>query len=247
MPGTLTYPPTGPQIANGQITLDLFLRNPTRVQRAIEDITRARFVADFIFANGDAQGGAVIYDQLTELSLYGTRDVQSIAPGAEFPIVDVEDAQPIVDKVDKYGAMAKITYEAVRRNSRDTLTRGLGKIRNMVIRKTDQRAIARLNSTLTGLAGGMGTITVPLLWTDPTSDPLADLFEAVGRIDAWDLGYTADTILINPLDMTALISHKEVRAALPRESTTSNPVVTGRLGGLAGITNWVTSNRVTAG
>ena len=35
----------------------------------------------------DVAGGAVIYDQATENELYLDRDVQEVAPAAEFPIV----------------------------------------------------------------------------------------------------------------------------------------------------------------
>ena len=102
MPGT-TYPPAPPTIdGQGRITVEQFLKTPSRVQRVIADLTRERFLAERIFGSGDAQGGAVIYDQLTGSdNLYTERDVQAIEPGSEFPLTDVGELAPKVAAVSR--------------------------------------------------------------------------------------------------------------------------------------------------
>lgn len=240
MPGTL-YPPAPPAVNGGLISVEQFLRNPSRVQRVVNDLSRERFIADRIFSSGDAQGGAVIYDQVSASELYTSRDVQGIAPASEFPIVDAGEGAPKVAAVTKWGGAAVLSYEAVRRDNRDVLNRQLTKLRNTIIRKVDTVAIAVLNAAPINGAGGTD-------WDDAgAGDPIGDLAVARSEIDDADLGYTADTVIINPAQMVALIRRKDVRDALPRENMAANPIANGQLSGFMGYRSWYVTNRVPAG
>jgi hypothetical protein len=237
MPGT-TYPPGPPSIdAQGRITVEQFLKNPTRVQSVIADLTAQRFLAERIFSAGNAEGGAVVFDQVTASQLYTDRDVQAIEPGSEFPLVSSGETTPMVAAVTKWGGAAVLTDEAVRRDSRDVLQRELTKLRNTIVRKVDTVAIAALNAAP----------IVPLVGTDwdspTTGDPILDLAKGRSMIDDADMGYTADVMLINPKQYVALMSLKAVRDSLPRESTAGNPIVSGQLNGYMGF-EWYVSNRV---
>ena len=179
----------------------------------------------------------VIFDQVTASQLYTDRDVQAIEPGSEFPIVSSGETTPMVAAVTKWGGAAVLTDEAVRRDSRDVLNRELTKLRNTIVRKVDTVAIAALNAAP----------IVPLVGTDwdspTTGDPILDLAKGRSLIDDADMGYVADTVLINPKQYVALMSLKAVRDSLPRESTTGNPIASGQLNGYMGFT-WYVSNRV---
>lgn len=240
MPGT-TYPPAPPTIdGQGRITVEQFLKTPSRVTRVINDLTRERFLAEKIFGTGDAQGGAVIYDQVTASELYTSRDVQAIDAGSEFPIVSSGESAPKVAAVTKWGGAAVLTYEAVRRDSRDTLNRELTKLRNTIVRKVDTVAIAALD------AAPIQTV-VGTDWSDPaTGNPILDLAAGRSGIDDQDMGYTADTVLINPAQYVDLMGRKDVREALPREGVAANPIASGQLSGYMGFT-WYVTNRVAAG
>lgn len=239
MTGT-TYPPGAPSVSGNQITVEQFLKTPSRVTRVINDLTRQRFLAERIFASGDAVGGAVIYDQVTASELYTDRDVQAIEAGSEFPIVTSGETSPKVAAVTKWGGAAVLTYEAVRRDSRDILNRELTKLRNTIVRKVDTVAIAALDAAPINTDTGTD-------WSDGTNgDPILDLAQGRSVIDDADLGYMADTILINPAQMVDLIGRKDVRDALPRESLTGNPIANGQLNGFMGYT-WYVTNRVAAG
>ncbi|WP_053207941.1 major capsid protein [Jiangella muralis] len=239
----LTNPPGPPTINGRLITVDMWLKNPTRVQRVMEELSRERFVADFLFAPGDAQGGAVIYDQVTEQDLYTDRDVQEIAPGAEFPLVGASDPTPKVDAVVKRGGAFLVTYENVRRNQRDVIQRGTTKLRNTMIKKVDSVAMAKITAEPLKQGGNAADE-----WTvAATGDPLSDFYTAKSAISQSDLGYEPDTTVIHPSDALNLLKRKDIRDALPRENTTINPVLSGKLAGLAGIENWVVTNRQTAG
>lgn len=236
------YPPMAPSIANGAITIDLFLRQPSRVQRVMADLTSQRFVADRLYSQGDAQGGAVVYDRVSEQDLFTDRDIEEIAPGAEFPNVGGTDPEPLVAKVAKRGGQVQISYEAVRRNNRDVLQRNLTKLRNTIVKKHDAIAVSTLLADSGVLSGNAAKV-----WTDATSDPFGDLAEVISVIEQQDLGYMATMALINPQERVSLLKHKGIRDSLPRENVSVNPILSGQLAGLAGIQNWVVSNRVPAG
>lgn len=236
-----TYPPAPPTVdGQGRITVEQFLKTPTRVTRVIEDLARERFLAERIFGKGDAQGGAVIYDQVTASELYTDRDVQAIDAGSEFPIVSSGESAPKVAAVTKWGGAAVLTYEAVRRDSRDTLNRELTKLRNTIVRKVDTVAIAALNAA--PILTDTGTD-----WSDSTAgNPVLDLASARSQIDDQDMGYTADTVLINPAQYVDLISNTKVANSLPRDVVAANPIASGQLGNYMGFT-WYVTNRVPAG
>lgn len=239
MPGP--YPPPMPTVSGTNITVSAFLNNPTRVQRTVDDLTTQRFVADVIFADGpQVTGGAVIYDQVTSDDLYLTGgDVQTIAPGAEFPLLSSADKAPLVAAAQKYGAEVFLTDEEVRRDRRDVLRRELAKLRNNVVRKVDAVAIAALAAapTLTGAASGD--------WTTAATDRIGDIAVGLNAINNTDLGYVADTVLLNPAQELDLLKSKDIRDALPRERDDSL-IRTGNMGRLMGA-DFIVSNRVPAG
>lgn len=240
MPTTTAFPPVPPTIAGENITVSMFLSSPPRVQRAIEALTNERFIADVIFGTGPrAEGGAVIHDQVTDSNLFMDRDVEEIAPGGDFPLLTSSEPTPLVAVARKYGGEVFLTDEQVRRNNRNVLTRETTKLRNTIIRKVDTVAIAALEAAPIQTAGGSGD------WSTAATDIIADLVTAAGAISSLDMGYMADTVLINPAQEIDLLKDKDIRDALPRERDNSI-IRTGNLGRLMGL-DFLVSNRVTAG
>lgn len=234
----LLYPGVNPTVSGNKITVERFVKSPSQVFRVLSDLAKERFIADFIYASGDAQGGAVLYDELAENDLYASNDPQEIAPGDEFPLVQDTQGDPKVAAVAKRGSAFPLTYEAVRRDSRDVLNRGLIKLRNSSVRKHDVIAVAALQGGNTRQQAASAT------WAAATGDQFfADLFTGTSVVENADLGYAIDTIIVNPLRILDIIKKKDVRDALPRENVQLNPVVSGRLSGLCGIPNWIVTNR----
>jgi hypothetical protein len=245
MPATVSmYPPTAPRYnPDGlTVTVDLFLNSPPRVQRALDAMTLNRFIADELFAAGpQATGGAVVFDQLTSTGEFFTeRDVEAIAPGAEFPIVSEGVAEPLVARVTKWGAAGIVTYEEIDRDRRDVLARLLVKIRNTIVRKVDSVALATLDRA------PVQTMTASGAWNNAGTDVIGDLEAARVMIDEQDMGYTADLCIINPRTKLDLKRNPGIREALPRENMGANLLGGADLGQLLGF-RWAISNRVPAG
>lgn len=241
------YPPAPPTVSGNNITVDAFLNNPARVSRTIEALALNRFVADRIFGTGpQATGGAVLYDQMSAGEFFTDRDVEAIEPGMEFPILNSGEHMPLVAAVVKWGGSAVFTYEVVRRDRRDLLRRELTKLRNTIIRKVDVVGLAALNAAPINPNAASGD------WAVNATNPLVDIFTAVSDIDQIDMGYTADTVLLNPAEALALRTNTTVAARLPRETpraANGSPDLLSSpdLSGLAGIPSWIVSNRVPAG
>jgi hypothetical protein len=245
MPTTVTpMPPPVPTISGQTLSMSVFLNSPAVVQRALENLASQRYLADRIFRPGPvANGGAVIYDQVTAQNLFTLRDVQEVRPGSEFPIVNGEEPNPLVALVAKYGGDAVFTYEQIRRNRRDVLQRELVRIRNTIVRKVDSLAIATLD------AAPIQTLSASGDWTTAATDIIFDVEKGKSMLDAIDMGYEADTVILHTNQALDIRSDADIRLALPRENRSDNLLDLGAhdLNGLLGIPNWFVTNRVAAG
>ena len=235
------YPPAPPVVAGNTITVSAFLNTPTRVQRAIEALTLQRFIADVIFGAGPAvNGGSVMYDQLLGPDdIFTGRDVQEIEPGSEFPILNTGERMPLVAIARKYGGEIMLTDEAVRRDNRNLLNREMTRLRNTIIRKVDTVAMAALAAAPTQ------TMAASADWSLAATDVVADLATAASLVSSLDMGYVADTVLVNPAQSLDLVKDKDIRDAMPRERDNSL-IRTGNLGRVLGL-DFIESNRVPAG
>ena len=237
-----TFPPGAPVVNGQEITVEQFLANPARVQRALQDLTLERFVADQIYTPGPAAtGGAVIYDQILGNELYGNRDVQAIEPGSEFPIIDLGEVSPLVARTVKWGGASELTYEERDRDRRDVLGRKILRIRNTVVRKVDQVAVATLRAAPVNNAVASGD------WGIGTTAIFKDVAAVQTMVDRLDLGYAIDSAIISPNTNLSMVTNDTLLNQLPRESAGANasPIVSGALAGLAGIRKWFVTNRVT--
>lgn len=111
------YPFGAPTVSGNNITVDLMLKEPTRINQYLSDLVLKKFFADRIFNNGGGvSGGALVYTQLTKNDLFATTGVQKVAPGAEFPTVSFDRPEPKVAVVEKWGGKFDVTDEARDRN-----------------------------------------------------------------------------------------------------------------------------------
>jgi hypothetical protein len=238
---TSPYPPGSPTVSGTTLTVEMALAQPAYVQRAIEDLTLQRFIADFVFAAGPpAPSGSVLYDQVTAALLYAERDIQEIEPASEFPLLTFPGAAPLVANVKKWGGAFFVTDEQRDRNRFDVLARNLRMTTNTIIRKMDTVAVAALNAApiLTQAASGD--------WSTAATDIVSDVQTAKYAVANQDFGYEVDTVLLNPAQALDIRKDADIRSVLPRENVDRNPLFSDDLNGLLGL-NWIESNRVTAG
>lgn len=205
--------PLGPPTLSGtQVTVDLWLKQPTRITQYISDITLQRFLSDKVFSSdGGVSGGAVIFDQLTANDLYPLRNNEPIAPGAEYPVLQDQRPAPKVATVVKWGAKLYITDEARDRNDQSLWLNSLRRMGNSMVRTVDAYAVAAMEAAFTAfpsqVSSGHSWSAVTPIGGTPTSIrswPGADLQAALQQAQVDELGYVYDTLLLNPVDSSQL-------------------------------------------
>lgn len=200
------YPLAGPTVSGSTITVETMLNQPTRITRYLSDIGLRNYISPLIFSTpGGVSGGAVIYDQLTLNDLFPTRDVQEVAPGAEFPLTASENSEPKVAPVEKHGGKFFVLDEARDRNDQGVIQREGRKLINAMIRRQDGRGIAIVDQALAAfpsqvvvgsnwnsvVTGGSGQ-TNAALW------PASDIARVQALADTQELGVEIDTLILNP-------------------------------------------------
>ena len=243
MPGTgTTYPPASPSVTGDKVTVSRWLKSPTLQFKTFERLTGQQFIADFIFRQGQANGGAVIFDKLLEANLYPTGEPAEVAPGTSFPLVNVDDPDPKVALAVERGYAFLTTYVAERRNTMSVIQKGARRLGNGMVR--DHNAVA-VNAFFSDSDIPSGPAETD--WDASTGKGMiADIRSAISEIKNGDLGYTVDTALIHPDVELLLLNDEWITEHLPRENAGVNPLLSNELAGLAGIKNWVVSHRVPA-
>ncbi len=230
------------------VNVDEFLKNPSRVNRVVRALTADRTIADYAFGQGDANQGAVVYDEVIgqPVDVDPNRDIGIIAPGAEFPQIAVISEIQKSAKVSKYGGESEMTFEAIRRNENDTLQKRLILLGNLIVKRVNAISVAALVTN-----PNINTMTIGDSWFGASTgtangDAIGALFGAKALIDDNDLGYVADLALINPLDAQQFfLNIKSIRDQVA-VNTTNNPVLSGDLGNMGNM-EWIKSSTVPRG
>lgn len=221
-----------------------FLSNPTRITRQLDRlVAETGTIADYAFSQGDANQGAVIYDQLTSNNLEFERDVEIIAPGAEFPeVVDVTTEEKMA-RVERFGGKKEITWQAIRRNDTNEVARKLSLLSFLLVKRINAVSVNAIATNPLINVFDLGAAD----WAATSTDPIGDIYMAKSMIDDSDLGYQANLALINPLDATQyFLGRKDIREQWPRENMANNPVVSPELGRIADL-EWIKTKRVPQG
>lgn len=213
-----TYPspshPLGPPSISGtDLTVDLALQQPTRITRTIEDLTLQKFLVDKVFTNGGSvSGGAVLYDIAEENELYLSREVEPIAPGGEYPIVDGVRRAPAIAEVEKWGGKMFITDEARDRNEAALFARKLRQLGNTIVRRNNTNTMAILDAAVTKYSRtleGNNWQTVKTAGSEASTAskyPLADLAHVTAQAEIDEKGIEFNLLILNPQELQALIT-----------------------------------------
>jgi hypothetical protein len=236
----VAHPLGPPSISTTLVTVDLALKQPTRVTRTLMDLTLQRFFADRVFASaGGVTGGAVIYDELQANDLYLARDIERVQPASEFPIVISERRAPRVAEVEKWGGKFFVTDEARDRNDVAVYTRHVRQLANTIVRKINQRAVEVLEAAVAASPArtfvGVNWSTVVTAGSSASNAnlwPARDFMMAQKTADTEELGIVFDMVLLNPQEYFQLATIygdalKDLLSSLGYDVFVSNRVTAG--------------------
>ena len=213
------YPSVPTQAEIDIARLHAFLKDPTKVQRLVNDENANTFLSDFLFPNTVETTGAVLYE--ISAGVYLDRNPEEVAPGAVYPRAKPTDGDSAFAKVPKVGIDVPVTDEKLAESNRDELKRAAQQVGRHVRRQIDTPAVAVVQTVVTNTV------------TKDAKGWWYTISKAVGQINNEPENYDADTVLV-PWDKWADVAY-DVLGILPRE-TQSGVVQTNKLPEIAGIT-----------
>lgn len=235
MPGA--YPAAPPTLTGDLETISRFLQSPTEIRRRLRTFRDLRFVSDQILTQRfRSQGGAVLYE--TSEPILTDRPVEAVAPGAEYPMANTPTGVAAIAAIVKWGQSVDLTDEEIIRNvmAGDAVDRKLRKLVNSIIKQVDSVALAAVASLVTQ------TQAATAAWTSTsTANPFLDVQLAVAQINALNQGYMADTILM-PDTKNAYFTANSIVTNMLRREDTANPIYSGSVPRIAGLTVVVSPN-----
>lgn len=204
-----TYPVAHPTGTLTTEQLHLFLSNKSLIARRVADITKMRFIADYLLqARLDATGGGIFYE--TGEPVFASEDPEAISPLGEYPLVVLDDGTVVSAKTDKWGLDTMVSDEKIARQGRTYVDRGILRVANTIIRYVDSVAMAVIQSKVTS------THTSDE-W-DSAGAAVESILTIQGERADLGLGIELDTAVLRPTQYAKVIRLLIDDKALPRES-----------------------------
>jgi hypothetical protein len=241
----VTYPLGPPSVSGTQITLDVALNNPTVIIREIAQLAQQKFFANRVFSDaGGVEGGAVLYELPPTIAtdLFAERGFQVVAPGNEAPELTFLRGVPTIAKPQKIMGKFKVLKEQRKRNQTRVLQRAMVQSANTIALTLDAMAVSVLNAAISAnsrtLSGQSWATAAGTTFTTRSGTNVAtsDLLSARKAVELEQRGVNLDSALIHP--------NQELSLA---QAASSMGVTIDQIFATAGIENWFSSPRVTAG
>jgi len=226
-----TYPVANPEGTLTTAQIHLLLRNPDVIAAQIADISKMRFIGDFILSGRYvAKGGGVFYE--TGEEIFAADSPEAVAPNGAYPKTVLTSGEIAAAKTRKTGLETTITDEKISQRGLSYVNKGLLRLSNAVIRSVDSVAMAVVLAKVTS------TFASPSTWT--TAGKVIEALTSISGTRA-DLGtgVDLDTVVLKPAQYAKLIGMLVDDKALPREE--GNIAITGNIPVNALGFTWVTS------
>ena len=227
-----------PTLSGDLLTISRFLNNPAQIQRRLRDYKDLRFVSDQLLTQRfKSTGGAVLYEQSE--SQLTDRTVEAVAPGSVYPYANIPTGTAALAAITKWGQKVRLTDEDINRNQLggQAVDRSMRKVINSIIKQVDLISMSAIGSALadTATAGIWDSATLA------TRKPLDDILLAIQAIEDRNLGYHPDTLVVSTKAYTYLMLNDSI-AQLRKREVNDNPVYTGMIESIAGLTVIKTPN-----
>ncbi|TFD41746.1 hypothetical protein E3T37_03585 [Cryobacterium sp. TMT2-10] len=226
-----TYPVAVPTGALTTSQIHLLLQSPQLIARRVADLTKMRFVADYLLSGRySALGGGLFYD--TGEQIFAADSPEAVSPGAEYPKTVLTQGEIAAAKTVKWGIETDITDEKISQQGITIVNKALVRLSNTVVRHVDSVAMAVIASKVAS------TFASPAPWT--TAGKVIEALTSISgqRADA-GTGLDLQTVVLKPAQYAKLIGMLVDDKALPREQ--GNIAITGSLPVDALGFTWVTT------
>lgn len=180
-----------------RITVNDWLKDPTRVPVYVLSLLNQGFLADAVLRpGGSAPAGVIRFEESTPL--YSDSSVTNRAEGSEVPITTGSRGVPNVAYTQDKALRILITEEMRRRNSIDVMQTSITQVVNTMIRAFDDMFVSAVLNNANILSQAVSGAVV---WA--TGTPRKDILLAAKQIEGAqdgqgsELGYSPDTLIVN--------------------------------------------------
>lgn len=221
-----------PAFNSAAYTIPELLKDPKRIEKVIEP-TPEVWLSTFLFRRDTTDSGAVVFNQARKNGAYPDKgSVEEIAPGADFPKIDLSGEVLDAKVVTKQGFAFEVKDESVQRKNYDEAGRALRLGTNLM---AQQNAAQMWQAFVDAQVPTQNAVAA---WNTGGIDPRRDVLTATSAIRNTKLGYNPRTVLINPETMLELQLNEKFAAWMPRENAALNPFLNPTLNGFLGL-EWV--------
>lgn len=231
-----TYPARHKAGALTKDELHLLLKSPRLIARRLADLTKEKFLADYLLSGRyDATGGGVHYETATE-DIYTDEDPEAIEPAGDYPLINLDEGMPSAARTVKWGQGAVITDEKVTREGRQYVEKSLIRIGNQMVRHVDTVAWGVIASQVTS------TSAAPATW-EKAGKAVEHILSIQNARAELATGLDLNVVALPGAKFAKFIGLLVDDGALPREQ--ANIVLTGNAPVNALGLTWVTSAHIT--
>lgn len=221
-----------PAFNSAAYTIPELLKDPKRIERVIEP-TPDVWLSTFLFRPDRTDSGTAVFNQARKNGAYPDKgSVEEIAPGAEFPKIDIAGEIPQTAVATKQGFALEVKDESTQRKNYDEVGRGLRLGTNLM----NQQDAYQLYKAF--VDAQVPTQNAVAAWNTANVDPRRDVRTAQAKIRNTKLGYQPRTVLINPDALMELELNEKFASWMPRENPNLNPFLNEGLHGFLNV-EWV--------
>lgn len=201
-----------PELSGRRLTVDWALKQPTTIRAQIAKLADEQILLPKFFRTLGAQvtGGGMLYSVI-QASDFFTSDVEKRNARSEYRVVEGVDPDPQLAVVEDWGGKFQVGVEEITRNDINYLDQQTTQLANTITRKLDVRAMATLETAVTGANVVPGHDWSALVTVGPEADltpsaelPTADLSAAQLASDLQELGVKHDLLVVHPNEAHAL-------------------------------------------
>lgn len=235
MPG-YTYPAPAPTLSGDTLSIHRLLQNPTLIARRLRTLLEQRYIADAILRGRfTVSGGAITYESGEPIGT--AENPKAVAPGAEYPLVNLSTGAASVAKTTKWGQDALVTDEAIKRLQRNPVDRAFTKLANQSVKYVDSVALSAVASAVTANTN-LGVATL----ADASAEQILTAYmKAKAEIIALNEGYVPDMVVLDDVSHATVMAKFIAAGYLPREAV-NGPLVSGDFPDLQGMAWLATPN-----
>jgi hypothetical protein len=226
-----------------QVTVAQFLKDPTLIRDAINDLTPDLFITESLFAGPvSAPGGAVKYRENTSKYVLEAADIEdnsadfAIDEGSRFHQVYQEEPNEVIARTRKYGIEGWVTFEEESRNDLPVMQRLTKRITNTMAKYFDKAALNKLATD----ANITDVLTTTADWYSPSYTGIVDdIMEAVDLVEDESRAntvYNADTLVVSKKTYNMMRRNTTLQELFEKPDTNAGDLrFGGAIASLAGI------------